>query len=200
MTQTALKEASRAGISPDKIIGVTWSCSEQDTVPAGEASVGYTCASFTGPGKNYQLIDDIIKHVYDKGNGSGPLEAVGTQLYKNGLVMTFFTVEAIRKASEKYGNKPLSGEEVRWGIENLDITTELINRMGANGLISPLKVTCSDHEGGSDVSFIKWNGEKFVSASDVISTDKSIVRPMIEASASKYASDKGITIRNCSQE
>jgi branched-chain amino acid transport system substrate-binding protein len=48
--------------------------------------------------------------------------------------------------------------------------------------------------------FQTWDGEKFVSASDWIESDQSIVRPMIEASAAKYAAEKGITPRDCSKE
>ena len=31
-------------------------------------------------------------------------------------------VEAIRTAQERFGNKPMTGEQVRWGLENLNIT------------------------------------------------------------------------------
>src|SRR4029434_9805779 len=48
MTVTALKEAAQIGIPRNKIVGVWWACSEQDTVPAGEAAIGYICASFHG--------------------------------------------------------------------------------------------------------------------------------------------------------
>jgi branched-chain amino acid transport system substrate-binding protein len=35
---------------------------------------------------------------------------------------------------------------------------------------------------------------------DWIASDQSIVRPMIEESAGKYAKEKGITLRDCSKE
>ena len=31
-----------------------------------------------------------------------------------------FEVEAIRTAMTRYGNKPLTGEQVRWGLEHLN--------------------------------------------------------------------------------
>ena len=117
-----------------------------------------------------------------------------THLYKIGVLSSILTVESIRTAMQKYGNKPMSGEEVRWGIENLNIDEARIAALGATGFISPLKVSCEDHEGQGRVKFARWNGTEFESASDWIETDQSIVRPMVEASAAKYAADNGIKL------
>jgi branched-chain amino acid transport system substrate-binding protein len=57
-----------------------------------------------------------------------------------------------------------------------------------------------DHEGGGAVKFQRWNGEKWEIVSDWIPSDQSIVRPEVEKSAAKYAAEKGITLRNCTQE
>ena len=59
MNQTALKEAARARIHAENIVGVSWSCSELDTVPAGKAAVGYTCSSMYNPGSHYKVFKDI---------------------------------------------------------------------------------------------------------------------------------------------
>jgi branched-chain amino acid transport system substrate-binding protein len=37
------------------------------------------------------------------------------------LINAALVVEAIRTAPGKFGNKPLTGEQVRWGLENLDL-------------------------------------------------------------------------------
>jgi len=196
MNQTALKEAARARISASKIVGVTWSCAELDTIPAGKAAIGYSCSSMFNPGNHYRVFKDILKYVYEAGNGTGKEEDVGNhQLYKAGVLMGIITVEAINKATEKYGNKPMSGEEVRWGIENLEMTDSRLEKMGIKDFIPNFKVTCSDHEGGAPVKFQRWNGSEFEPASDWITTDQDIVRPMIEASAATYAAEKGITPR-----
>ena len=50
-------------------------------------------------------------------------------------------VESIRTAQTKFGNKPLTGEQVRWGIENLDLTAERIKELGFEGMLQPIKVT-----------------------------------------------------------
>ena len=50
MTPTALKEAAQVGVPRDKIVGTQATCAEQDMVPAGEAAIGFICASFLARG------------------------------------------------------------------------------------------------------------------------------------------------------
>ena len=191
----ARKEAARARIPASKIIGVTWSCSELDTIPAGKAAIGYTCASMINPGINYRVFQDIIQYVHDAGNGTGPIEEMKhQQLYRVGVLMGIVTVEAITKATEKFGNKPMSGEEVRWGIENMNMDDARLEKMGIKDFIPNFSVTCADHEGSAPVKFQRWNGKSFEPASEWVTTDQNIVRPLIEASAAGYAKDKNITL------
>ena len=89
----------------------------------------------------------------------------------------------------------MTGEEIRWGLENLNIDAARAKSLGAAGLISPISISCNDHEGGGSVMFQEWTGNKWEQVSDWIETDQSIVRPMIEAEAAKYAEEKGITPR-----
>ena len=42
---TALKEAAHIGFPRDKIVGANPTCTEQDVVPAGEAALGFICAT-----------------------------------------------------------------------------------------------------------------------------------------------------------
>jgi len=109
-------------------------------------------------------------------------------------------VEAVRVAQEKFGNRPLSGEEVRWGFEHLNIDAARLQALGAVGLVQPLKLTCADHEGGGAVRFQQWDGSKWNLVSDWVQADRTLLRPIIEASALQYAKEKGITPRNCAKE
>jgi branched-chain amino acid transport system substrate-binding protein len=84
---------------------------------------------------------------------------------------------------------------MRWGLENLDIDAARIKDLGAEGLMSPIKLSCFDHEGGGAVKFQEWDGEKWNVVTDWIQPDQSIVRPMIEESAASYAKEKGIEMR-----
>jgi len=199
MNPTALKSAARAGFPRNKILGVWWSGAEEDVVPAGDAAKGYIAAGFNVSGSNYPVVRDIQKHVYAKGEGEmDDKSRVGSIYYNRGVVFAMVTVEAVRKAQERFGKgKPMTGEQVRWGLENLDMNEAYLKKLGATGFMQPIKLSCKDHEGGGAVKFQQWDGSKWVVISGWIESDQSIVRPMIEESAAKYAKEKGITPRDC---
>ena len=67
MNPTAVKRASESGFPLDKFIGIWWSGSEDDTRPAGAGSKGYLSLNFSGIGTDFPIIQDIKKHVVDKG-------------------------------------------------------------------------------------------------------------------------------------
>ena len=201
MNPTALKAAARAGFKREKILGVWWSGAEEDVIPAGDAAKGYYAAGFNLPGTSFPAMQDIVKHVYNKGKGDlDDKSRVGSIYHTRGVVAGIISAEAIRTAQGKYGKKPLTGEQVRWGIENLKIDEKRLKELGAVGLMQPLKVSCMDHEGGGAVKFLQWDGKKWNVVTDWIASDQSIVRPMIEASAAQYAKEKNITPRDCSKE
>ena len=102
----------------------------------------------------------------------------------------------MRMAHKKFGVKVLTGEEIRWGMENLNITSERIKELGLEGFMGPLKTSCSNHEGAKTVLFQQWDGEKWVNV-DEIEPMNDFVRPLIEESAAKYAKEQGITPRTC---
>jgi branched-chain amino acid transport system substrate-binding protein len=91
-------------------------------VPAGEGAKGYKGATFHAPGTNFKVHADVVKFVHDKGKAMGKKEEMGSPLYNRGIVNAMFSAEAIRTAMGKFGNKPLTGEQVRWGFENLNLT------------------------------------------------------------------------------
>jgi branched-chain amino acid transport system substrate-binding protein len=124
MTATAIKEAAAVGYPMDHFIGVWWSGAEPDVEPAGAAAAGYMSGAFHAPGTDFPVFDDIFEHVYEKGLGAGEREDVGEVLYNRGIVNAAIVVEAIRTAQEEFGQRPITGEEMRWGLENLDITEE----------------------------------------------------------------------------
>jgi branched-chain amino acid transport system substrate-binding protein len=197
MTTTALKEAAQVGFPRDKIVGVWWACSEQDMILAGEAAIGYICATFHATGTHFPLIQDVLKYVYARGKGPGPESDVGTAYWVRGMLSGFFATEAIRRAMREFGNQPLTGAQVQWGLDHLDITAAYIKELGAEGLLAPLTLSCRDHEGGGGVRFQQWDGTKWMVISDWIPTDQALVRPLVEVSAAKYAQEKGITPRTC---
>ena len=197
MNPTALKEAARVGFPRDRMVGVWWSGAEEDTVPAGDAAEGFIAAGFHPSGTGFPVIQDIVKHVYDAGEGELPRERLGSIYYNRAVVWGIVSIEAIRKAMDMFGNRPVSGPEVQQALETLEMTPERIAELGATGLVPPFAVTCADHEGGAAVMFQQWRGGAWVPISDWVETDRGLVRPMIEESAAQYAAEQGVAPRDC---
>ena len=199
-TAAGLKEAQRAGIPRNKIIGWWWSGSEEDMIPAGAAAKGFITGSFHTVGGSYPVFDDIRTHVYAKGKGHVSEDRIGSAYFVRGILHAVVVTEGMRTAMTKFGNRPLTGDEVRWGLEHLTLTTERLRELGLEGLMAEISITCKDHEGGGRAIMQQWDGAKWTTISDWIEPDASIVRPLIEKSAAAYAAEKGITPRDCSAE
>ena len=197
MNPTAMKEAARVGFPRDRMVGVWWSGAEEDTVPAGDAAEGFIAAAFHPSGTDFPIIQEIITHVYDKGEGELPIERVGSIYYNRAIVWAIVSTEAIRRAMDMFGNRPVSGPEVQQALETLALGPERITELGAAGLVPPFAVSCSDHEGGAAVMFQQWTDGKWTPVSDWIETDQDLVRPMIEESAAQYAAEQGVAPRDC---
>ena len=202
MNPTALKAAQRAGYPREKVLGVWWSGAEEDVIPAGDAAKGYIAAGFNLPGTHHPVMKEIQKHVYGKGKGEMEDKSrIGSIYHTRGVVLGILTAEAVRTAQARYGKgQSMTGEQVRWGLENLNLDAKRLKELGASDLMQPLKVSCFDHEGGGAVKFLQWDGKGWKVLTDWISSDQAIVRPMVEASAAQYAKEKGITPRDCAKE
>ena len=200
MNSTAIKEAIATGFPREKMYGVWWSGAEPDVAPAGEAAKGYNALVFLAPSGQGAVHKDMIKHVYDKGQGTGKKEEVGEVLYNRGMTFAMMTVEAVKKAQVKYGKRPLKGEEVRWGLENLTIDQASIKRLGFDGYMTPISTSCVDHAGGRTATLHVWDGKKWQVQKDRYEADQQIIKPMIRTSAEKYALEKKLTKRDCAKE
>ena len=200
MNQVAIKEAAAIKFPMDHMIGVWWSGSESDTVPAGDGAKGYKSGTFHAPGHGFGIHDEILKHLYDGDLNAAKDNKFGDVLYNRGVINAVYDTEAIRTAMGKHGNKTLSGEEVRWGFENLDLTAGRLKELGLEGFTRPIKVTCEDHEGNGPVLIQQWDGSRWNIVSDWISPMREVVRPMIEEAAAKYAKENNITPRDCAKE
>jgi branched-chain amino acid transport system substrate-binding protein len=196
-TTTALKEAAQVGVPRDKMVGPHPTCTEQDIVPAGEAAIGFICANWHGWGTHFPLIQEMLQYVYARGKGAGPAGDVGTAPWIRGILRGLLTTEALRTAMRHFGNQPLTGAQVQWGLEHLTLTAARLNELGVEGLLAPFSLSCHDHEGGGGVKFQQWDGTQWTVLTDWIAPDQALVRPLVEASAARYAQEKGITPRDC---
>lgn len=202
MNQVAVKEAAAHGMKMDRVVGNWWTGTETDVVPAGEAARGYKSMTFHAPGAGFKVHEDILKFVYDRGKGAygSDRAKVGEVLYNRAVINAMFNVEGIRTAMRKFGNKPLTGEQVRWGYENLDLTERRLEELGMKGLLRPLKVTCENHEGNGLALVQQWDGKKWTIVSDWIEPIREVVRPKLEAAAEEEGKKLGYTRRDCARE
>lgn len=202
MNPVALKSAARVGYPRAKMVGVWWSGAEEDVVPAGAAAKGYVAAGFNVSGDDYPVIQEIRKHVY--ADGEGEMEdrsRVGSIYYNRGVVFGIITAEAVRVAQRQFGKgKPVTGEQVQWALEHLDIDAPRLEQLGATGFMPPIETTCADHAGSGVVRFMRWDGQRWNILTDWLAPapeDGKLVRAKYEQSALKYAREKGITPRDC---
>jgi branched-chain amino acid transport system substrate-binding protein len=201
MNPVALKTAAKTGFPVDHVIGNIWSNSEEDAAPAGSAGVGFISITTHPSGRAFPVLRAVDHYVLKvgKGNMQDP-KRVGSVYYNLGIVNGILNVEAVRVAQSKYGHRPLTGEEVRWGFENINIDDARLAELGATGLMQKIKLSCEDHEGGGAVRFQQWDGQKWNLISDWVAADRGLLRPIIEDSAARYAKEKGITVRDCATE
>ena len=146
MTPTAIKEAIATGYPREKMFGTWWSGAEPDLKDIGAAAKGYS-AVMMQHGSEYDsaVVKEIQEKVHGKGQGTGPKEEVGTVLYMRGVVGAMLAVEGARAAQERFGKgKVVTGEQARWGYENLNLTQAKLDALGFKGVMRPVSTSCVD--------------------------------------------------------
>jgi branched-chain amino acid transport system substrate-binding protein len=196
MNSTALKEAQATGFPRDKMYGVWWSGAEPDVKDVGEGAKGYNALNLNTSGQTPKVIQDILKLVHEKGQGTGPKDEVGSVLYTRGVVIQALAVEAVRRAQERFGKgKVMTGEQVRWGLENLALDDKKLAALGLTGVIRPISTSCVDHQGSTWARIHTWDGKAWAFSSDWYQADEQIIKPMVKVAADKYAGEKKLTRR-----
>ena len=138
MNPTAVKEAAKIRFPMDQFIGVWWSGGEDDARPAGEGAKGYKTWNFNAVGADFPALQDIKTHVVDKGLSkvSSP-DKVGENLYNRGVMNSVLIAEAIRTAQQLTGKPAVTAEDVRRGLESLDIAEARLEELGLDGFMPP---------------------------------------------------------------
>ena len=198
MNSTALKEAQATGYPRDKMYGVWWAGAEPDVKDVGAGAKGYNAIMMQhGAEKNADVIKETLTKVHGKNQGTGPKDEVGDVLYMRGMMSAMLAVEGVRAAQERYGKgKVMTGEQVRYGLENLDLTQAKLDALGFKGVMRPISTSCKDHMGAAWARMHTWNGTKFEWSSDWLKADEQILNPMVKAAADKYAAEKKLTRRD----
>ncbi|MEO6660789.1 MAG: ABC transporter substrate-binding protein [Burkholderiaceae bacterium] len=196
MNSTALKEAVATGYPRDKMYGVWWAGAEPDVKGVEDGAKGYHALALNTSGQDFKVMQDILKYVHAKGQGTGPKDEVGSVLYTRGVIIQMLGIESVRRAQERYGKgKHMTGEQVRWGMENLNLTQAKLDALGFKGVMRPLSTSCADHMGSTAARIETWDGKKWNITSDYFEADDQILKPMIKAAADKYLADKKLTRR-----
>ena len=198
MTATAIKEAVATGYPRDKMFGTWWSGAEPDLKDVGEQAKGYSAVMIQhGAEHNSAVVKEILDKVHAKGQGTGSKDEVGSVLYMRGVVGALLATEGVRSAQERFGKgKVMSGEQARWGYENLHLTQAKLDALGFKGVMRPVSTSCADHMGSAWARVHTWDGSKFTWSSDWLQADDQIIKPMVKQSAERYASEKKLQRRS----
>ena len=202
MNSASIKEAIAVSYPRLQMYGVWWAAAEPDVLPAEMAAKGYNGLALGHSAENSNPIHkDMIKYLYDKGQGTAAKkEEVGSVLYNRGMLSAILVIESIRAAQGKFGNRVVTSEEVQWGAEHLNIDAARIKALGIDGMMQPLKTSCTDHGGVRKARIHTWDGAKWSYTSELYESDAKLLGPMIKASADKYAAEKKFAARDCSKE
>ena len=196
MNSTALKEAQATGYPREKMYGVWWSGAEPDVKDVGDGAKGYNALAMQHGAGRSKVHTEVLKLLHEKGQGTGPAEEVGSVLYTRGLMSAMLGVEGVKRAQERFGKgKVMTGEQVRWGLENLSLDQAKLDALGFAGVMRPISTSCVDHMGANWARVHTWSGKAWQFSSDWIEADAQILRPMVKAAADKYAAEKKITRR-----
>ena len=201
MNPVAMQTAVRTGYPVSRLIGNIWSNSDEDVIPAGKAADGYQAITTHPAGTDFPVVQEIIKTVYGAGNGDlQDKSRLGSVYWNLGVLAGVVHTEALRIAQARFGNRPLTSPEARWGFENLKLSADRIAELGATGLVPELNLTCLDHVGGHLAKFQQWDAgaRQWNIVSDWIEGDVPLSQAIIDAGAEQYAADNKIAARPCS--
>ena len=186
LNPTAIKEAVKINYPMDKMISIWWP-SEDDAKSAGEGSKGFKTLNWHGVGADFPAIKDIKKYVVDTGKSLYPKEKVGDVLYDRGVYNAILIAEGIVNAQKITGKKVVTGEDVRRGLEQINLDEARLKALGFAGFTGPLKLSCADHNGHRAAFVQEWDGKDFKKVTDPIEPDASKVTALLDSAAKDYA-------------
>jgi len=171
----SIKEFKANGYPLSKVIAMVWASGEADIKAAGgwEVAQGYNTMQFAGAGDNYP-IRQKIKAMYEKAGKAVPAIMDNTVYYNRGLFNAAIEVEALSNALKSANGNALTGTDVKKGMEQIhDFTMD--------GLVPPLQITPTDHEGGGWVRIFRVEGNGFVPVTDWFNAYRDIVWQQVKA-------------------
>ncbi len=186
MNPTAVKEAVKANFPMDKFVSIWWP-GDGDLSSAGDGAKGFRELNWHGAGADYPAFADIKKLVVDPGKSQAAAGEFGSVLYDHGVYNSMLIAEGIAQAQKITGKKVVTGEDVRRGMENINLDGARIKEIGMTGFVTPFKLTCADHNSHGATFVQQWDGAKWVKTTDAVAPDSALVQPLIEEAAKTYA-------------
>jgi branched-chain amino acid transport system substrate-binding protein len=175
----SIKEFKGKGYPLSKIVSFVWGSAEADIIAAGGMAVaeGYNTMQFAGVGTDFPVLKDI-QAMYKAQGKQPPKEMESSVYYNRGVMTAAVQVEAVRNAIKAKGGAMPTGEDVKKGMESIKGVT-------LGGLLPPLELTPTDHEGGGWVQIWTVKGGKLVRTKDWFQGFRSVIQKHIAADASK---------------
>jgi branched-chain amino acid transport system substrate-binding protein len=175
----SIKEFKRVGYPLRKVISFVWGAAEANIEGAGGFGVaeGYYAMQFAGVGKDYPVLNEI-REMYKKQGKPAPKEMDSTVFYNRGVLIGALHVEAIRNALKAKPDGKITGVDTKAGFEK-------ISNFTLGGLVPPLKITNTDHEGGGLVQIWQVKGGKFEKVTDWYAAYQDVVAKHIKESGAK---------------
>ena len=194
MNQVAIQEAANIRFPMENFIGIWWSGSENDVIPAGDAANGYKALTFHGVGTDYPVFADLQKYVVDAGKASGSGEHVGTVLYNRGFYQAALLAEAVKVAQDMHGEANITASMMRDGLENLVINDEVMGAIGLAGFGPNFEVSCENHGGPGLGAVAQWDATAgtWSLITEYGESDMEVIQPLIDADSAAYAAEAGI--------
>ncbi len=199
MNQVAIKEAANIKYPMDHFIGVWWSASENDVLPAGKGAHGYKAIAFHGVGRDFPIYDDLQKYVVKTGKTAGDGSNLGTVLYNRGLYAAILAAEAAATAQKIHGVKQITSAQMRDGMESLKISQRRMRKLGVPDFGPTINVTCANHGGPGLGAIQQWdaNRKTWSLITDFSGADRKLVDALIAEDSAAYAAENSITPRDC---
>ncbi len=197
MNQVAIQEAANIRYPMENFMGIWWSGSENDVLPAGAGADGYKALAFHNVGSDFPVFKDIQKYVVDAGLTAGNGDQIGTVLYNRGVYAAFLAAEAVKTAQAMFNVAEITPAMMRDGMEALDITEAKMAAAGLPNFGPEFQVTCENHGGPGLAAVTQWDAtaKKWNLISDFVASDSSVVDPLIKADSEAYAAENNITER-----
>lgn len=197
MNSVAIQEAANIRFPMENFIGIWWSGSENDVLPAGERAHNYKALALHGVGTDYPIYDDLKTYVYDKGLGAGDGASVGSVLYNRAIYNAAIITHAIVTAQEIHGVSAITPVMMRDGLENMVFSDEVMASLGLQNFAPPFAGSCENHGGEGLAMVQQWNADtqEWNLITDLISSDKEVIDPLIIEDSSQYAAENNLTSR-----